>query len=216
MWAILECTQHQYLTSEKRSDLAQQRQHWAAILKLRLLFECGLCATWVQIKGGFLSSVVSNQVRLLHTTLRHFDFWMSVWNLVANENNAYTQLYVTDTVPCCTKMYRIRQSTKFFHVQKTSAITVSISLGLRIKRSSVRIRQWALRWVLGQGSLLPLSQGEAFTLASISYLAILVNIYTGKKKNLLNVTTVKGNAKNWTFLGVRATALQNHCLWSCR
>ena len=51
-------------------------------------------------------------------------------------------------------------------------------VGLRIKRSSVRIRPWPLRRVLGQGSLLPLSQGEAFTLASISYLAILVkNIY---------------------------------------
>ena len=47
-------------------------------------------------------------------------------------------------------------------------------VGLRIKRSSVRIRPWPLRWVLGQGSLHPLSQGEAFTLASISYLAILV------------------------------------------
>ena len=43
-------------------------------------------------------------------------------------------------------------------------------------------RPWPLRWVLGQGSFLPLSQGEAFTLASISYLAILVKIYTGKKK----------------------------------
>ena len=54
---------------------------------------------------------------------------------------------------------------------------------LRIKRSSVRIWPWPLRWVLGQGSLLPLSQGEAFTLASISYLAILVKYnYTGKKK----------------------------------
>ena len=39
---------------------------------------------------------------------------------------------------------------------------------------SVRIRPWPLRWVPGQGSLLPLSQGETFTLASISYLAILV------------------------------------------
>ena len=43
-------------------------------------------------------------------------------------------------------------------------------------------RHKPLRWVLGQGSLLPLSQGEAFSLASISYLAILVKIYTGKKK----------------------------------
>ena len=58
---------------------------------------------------------------------------------------------------------------------------IGYGVGLRIKRSSVRIRPWPLRWVLGQGSLLPLSQGEAFTLASISYLAILVKIYTGKK-----------------------------------
>ena len=56
-------------------------------------------------------------------------------------------------------------------------------VGLRIKQSSVRIRPWPLRGVLGQGSLLPLSQGEAFTLASISYLAILVKyIYWQKKK----------------------------------
>ena len=41
---------------------------------------------------------------------------------------------------------------------------------------------WLLRWVLGQGSLLPLSQGEAFTLASISYLAILVKYILAKKK----------------------------------
>ena len=57
-------------------------------------------------------------------------------------------------------------------------------VGLRIKRSSVRIRPWPLRWVLRQGSLLPLSKGEAFTLASISYLAILVkDILAKKKKN---------------------------------
>ena len=53
---------------------------------------------------------------------------------------------------------------------------------LRIKRSSVWIRPWPLHWVLGQGSLLPLSQGEAFTLASISYLAILVKYILAKKK----------------------------------
>ena len=41
-----------------------------------------------------------------------------------------------------------------------------------------------LRWVLGQGSLLPLSQGEAFTLASISYLAILVKYILAKKKKI--------------------------------
>ena len=52
----------------------------------------------------------------------------------------------------------------------------------RIKWSSVRIRPWPLRWVPGQASLLPLSQGEAFTLASISYLAILVKCILAKKK----------------------------------
>ena len=51
---------------------------------------------------------------------------------------------------------------------------IGYGVRLRIKRSSVRIRPWPLRWVLGQGSLLPLSQGEAFPLTSISYLAILV------------------------------------------
>ena len=59
---------------------------------------------------------------------------------------------------------------------------IGYGVGLRIKRSSVRIRLWPLRWVLGQGSLLPLSQGEAFTLASISYLAILVKYIMAKKK----------------------------------
>ena len=56
-------------------------------------------------------------------------------------------------------------------------------VGLRIKRSWVRIRPQPLRWVLGQDSLLPLSQGEAFTLASISYLAVLVKYILAKKKN---------------------------------
>ena len=59
---------------------------------------------------------------------------------------------------------------------------IGYGVGFRIKRSSVRIRPWPLRWVLGQGSLLPLSQGEAFTLASISYLAILGKYILAKKK----------------------------------
>ena len=59
---------------------------------------------------------------------------------------------------------------------------IGYGVGLRIKWSSVRIRPWPLRWVLGQGSLLPLSQGESFTLASISYLAILVKYILAKKK----------------------------------
>ena len=61
---------------------------------------------------------------------------------------------------------------------------IGYGVGLRIKRSSVRIRLWPLRWVLGQGSLLPLSQGEAFTLASISYLAILVKYILAKKEKI--------------------------------
>ena len=59
---------------------------------------------------------------------------------------------------------------------------IGYGVGLRIKGSSVRIRPWPLRWVLGQGFLLPQSQGEAFTLASISYLAILVKYILAKKK----------------------------------
>ena len=66
---------------------------------------------------------------------------------------------------------------------------IGYGIGLRIKRSSVRIQPWPLRWVLGQGSLLPLSQGEAFTLASISYLAILVKYILAKKKKKKTVIT---------------------------
>ena len=51
---------------------------------------------------------------------------------------------------------------------------IGYGVELRIKRSSAQIRPWPLRWVLGQGSLLPLAQEEAFTLASITYLAVLV------------------------------------------
>ena len=64
---------------------------------------------------------------------------------------------------------------------------IGYGVGLRIKRSLVRIWPWPLRWVLGQGSLLPLSQGEAFTLASISYLAILVK-YILAKKNFIPIS----------------------------
>ena len=39
--------------------------------ELRLLYECGLCATWVRRKCGFSSSADSNQVRFLYTTLRY-------------------------------------------------------------------------------------------------------------------------------------------------
>ena len=72
---------------------------------------------------------------------------------------------------------------------------IGYGVGLRIKRSSVRIRPWALRWVLGQGSLLPLFKGEAFTLASISYLAILVKYILAKKKHR-SVRRCQPNHKN--------------------
>ena len=62
---------------------------------------------------------------------------------------------------------------------------IAYGVGLWIKRSSVRIRPWPLCWVLGQGSILPLSQGEAFTLASVSYLAILVKYIAAKKNQIL-------------------------------
>ena len=70
----------------------------------------------------------------------------------------------------------------FWFPNKEAQWPIGYGVGFRIKRSSVRIRPWPLRWVLGQGSLLPLSQGEAFTLASISYLAILVKYILAKKK----------------------------------
>ena len=66
--------------------------------------------------------------------------------------------------------------------QREAQWPIGYGVGLQIERSSVRIRLWPLHWVLGQGSLLPVSQGEAFTLASISYLAILVKYILAKKK----------------------------------
>ena len=71
-------------------------------------------------------------------------------------------------------------------------------VGLWIKRSSVRIRPWPLRWVLGQSSLLPLSQGEAFTLASISYLAILVKYILAKKKKELDCCRFEPKRRFWS------------------
>ena len=61
---------------------------------------------------------------------------------------------------------------------------IGYGVGLRIKWSSVRMRAWPLRWMVGQGSLLPLSQGDAFKLPSISYLAILVKYILAKKKKV--------------------------------
>ena len=64
---------------------------------------------------------------------------------------------------------------------------------------AVWIRPWPLRWVLGQGSLLPLSQGEAFTLASISYLAILVKYILAKKKKKKNTCRAGQGTKFMCF-----------------
>ena len=80
----------------------------------------------------------------------------------------------------------VRPSQNSFHTSQIyteAQWPIGYGVGLQIKRSSVRIQPWSLRWVLGQGSLLPLSQGEAFTLASISYLAILVKYILAKKNN---------------------------------
>ena len=77
---------------------------------------------------------------------------------------------------------------------------IGCGVGLRIKRSSVRIWPWTLRWVLGQGSLLPLSQGEAFTLASISYLAILVKYILPKKKKRSWLGTMRQTTRSHAYL----------------
>ena len=65
---------NKHLASEKWKDLVLHLWHKAVFFELRLLFECGLCATWVRRKCGFYSSAASNQVRLLYTTLRQMLF----------------------------------------------------------------------------------------------------------------------------------------------
>ena len=93
---------------------------------------------------------------------------------------------------------------KYSYAEKNRTLAISeaqwpigYSVGLWIKRSSVRIQPWPLRWVLGQGSLLPLSQGEAFTLASISYLAILVKYILAKKKKFCTLIIFEPQER-WT------------------
>ena len=105
--------------------------------------------------------VVKHRVRDIH--------WSFLWLSFENEN-AERLDFVHKSIKC----------TLYQNVE--AQWPIGYGVGLRIKRSSVRIRPWPLRWVLGQGSLLPLSQGEAFTLASISYLAILVKYILAKKK----------------------------------
>ena len=53
-----------------RKDLILQKRHWVAFYELQLLFEGGLCATWVCRRYGFYSSASTDQVQLLFTTLR--------------------------------------------------------------------------------------------------------------------------------------------------
>ena len=89
------------------------------------------------------------------------------------------------------------------YLQYPAQWPVGYGVGLRIKRSSVRIRPSPLRWVLGQGSLLLLSQGEAFALASISYLAILVKYILAKKKKKKKKT----HYVQWAFYCVQHYAI---------
>ena len=85
---------------------------------------------------------------------------------------------------------------------------IGYGVGLRIERSSVRIRPWPLRWVLEQGSSLPLSQGEAFTLACISYLAILVKYILAKW--LVFVTTTRSARSRYDSFGSTRAAKKVH------
>ena len=109
--------------------------------------------------------------------------WIFLWNF-------YRTCVSTFSIPWCKKVKNDQKvksrggggSCLKAHEKRGAQWPIGYGVGLRIKRSSVRIRPWPLRWVLGQGSLLPLSQGEAFTLASISYLAILVKYILAKKK----------------------------------
>ena len=82
---------------------------------------------------------------------------------------------------------------------------IGYGVGLRIKRSSVRIRPVAAALSPWTRLLLPLSQGEAFTLASISYLAILVNYILAKKKK-------KKNDLQQEALKKEAFQSSRHCL----
>ena len=59
------------------------------------------------------------------------------------------------------KSWRQNRELATLFVQQKKQRPIGYGVGLRIKRSSVRIRLRPLRCVLGQGSLLPLSQGEA-------------------------------------------------------
>ena len=90
--------------------------------------------------------------------------------------------FIFGSLPCCPQCWSLLNTVS--SRLEEAQWPIGCGVGLRIKRSSVRIRPWPLRWVLGQGSLLPLSQGEAFTLASISYLAILVKYILARKNNI--------------------------------
>ena len=65
----------------RRWDFVLHRQHQVPFFELRLLFECGLSATWVRRKCGFYSSAASNQVRLLYMLRFPSEVTLSVFGL---------------------------------------------------------------------------------------------------------------------------------------
>ena len=72
---------------------------------------------------------------------------------------------------------------------------IGCGVGLRIKRSSVPNPAVAAAVSPWTRLFTPLSQGEAFTLASISYLAILVKYILAKKKKKANLAETSWKAK---------------------
>ena len=129
-----------------------------------------------------------------------------------------------ETVLNCTAWILARALQKLWEAQWP----IGYGVGLRIKRSSVRSRPWPLRGVLGQGSLLPLSQGETFTLASVSYLAILVKytcILAKKKKSNKRFTHSSHKVVNfvwWSGQPPETSSSEIHkrwamcCFWTVR
>ena len=94
------------------------------MFKSRLLFESGLCATWVWKKCSFYSSAASNQVRLLDTTLRfrkycnrrkfrtRFNF---IYFVLLADSTKFSSIQKLCTYQCmwhhprCTKIYSVRK-----------------------------------------------------------------------------------------------------------
>ena len=121
---------------------------------------------------------------------------------------------------CLWQEARVHEATQASNNKRTRGLEAQWPIGygveLRIKRSSVRFLPWPLLWVLGQGSLLLLAEGEAFTLASISYLAVIVKYIlacpSGWHRNGFHKYTQASHnlqfiLKRWTSLGVRGQLL---------